>query len=80
MIYDGQLTLNLGGETRRSKNIDLYVLLLEDCVMFLQKQDEKYLLKFHTVSGGLPGNRDDMKNTNANLGCADNNTVMSEKL
>ena len=61
MIYDGQLTLNLGGETRRSKNIDLYVLLLEDCVMFLQKQDEKYLLKFHTVSGGLPGNRDDMK-------------------
>ena len=31
-----QLTLNLGGENRRVKNIELYVLLLEDCVMFLQ--------------------------------------------
>ena len=32
--------------------------------MFLQKQDEKYLLKFHTGSGGIvPGvnNRDDVK-------------------
>ena len=36
LIYDGQLTLNLGGENRRVKNIELYVLLLEDCVMFLQ--------------------------------------------
>jgi len=61
LIYDGQLTLNLGGENRRVKNIDLYVLLLDDCVMFLQKQEEKYLLKFHTVSGGIPGNRDDVK-------------------
>ena len=36
LIYDGQLTPNLGGENRRVKNIELYVLLLEDCVMFLQ--------------------------------------------
>jgi hypothetical protein len=48
LIYDGLLTLNLGGENKRTKNIELHVLLLEECVMFLQKQDEKFLLKFHT--------------------------------
>ena len=48
LIYDGLLTLNLGGENKRVKNIELHVLLLEECVMFLQKQDEKFLLKFHT--------------------------------
>ena len=36
LIHDGQLTLNLGGENKRVKNIELQVLLLEDCVMFLQ--------------------------------------------
>ena len=42
------------GDTRRYKTIDLHVVLLEDCIMLLQKQDDKYLLKFHTsaaVSG-----------------------------
>jgi hypothetical protein len=48
------LTLNLGGENKRIKNIELHVLLLEECVMFLQKQDEKFLLKFHT-GNILPG-------------------------
>ena len=39
LLYDGVLTLHLGGsESRGKKNIELHVLLLEDCVMFLQKQ------------------------------------------
>ena len=33
------------GETKRFKTIDLHVLLLEDCIMLLQRQDDKYLLK-----------------------------------
>ena len=65
LIYDGQLTLNLGGENRRVKNIELYVLLLEDCVMFLQRQDEKYLLKFHTGSNSIVpgGTKDEVQTT-----------------
>ncbi|XP_071744698.1 uncharacterized protein [Lepeophtheirus salmonis] len=47
LIYDGPLTLKLG-DTRRFKTVDLHVVLLEDCIMLLQKQDDKYLLKFHT--------------------------------
>jgi hypothetical protein len=53
LIYDGLLTLNLGGENKRGKNIELHVLLLEECIMFLQKMDEKFLLKFHTGSSEL---------------------------
>ena len=46
LLYDGVLTLHLGGsESKGKRNIELHVLLLEDCVMFLQKQvnfnDEK---------------------------------------
>ena len=68
LIYDGQLTLNLGGENRRVKNIELYVLLLEDCVMFLQRQDEKYLLKFHTGSNSIvPGGTKDEVQTTVGL-------------
>jgi hypothetical protein len=51
LIYDGQLTMKLG-ETKRFKTIDLHVLLLEDCIMLLQRTDDKYLLKFHTSIGG----------------------------
>ena len=47
LIYDGQLTLNLGGENRRVKNIELYVLLLEDCVMFLQVSTTTTLRKYY---------------------------------
>jgi len=35
--------------------IDLHVLLLDDVIILLQKQDEKYVLKFYnmnTASGG----------------------------
>ena len=38
------------GDTKRFKTIDLHVVLLEDCIMLLQKQDDKYLLKFHTTT------------------------------
>lgn len=51
LIYDGPLTMKLG-DTKRFKTIDLHVLLLEDCIMLLQKQDDKYLLKFHTSTFG----------------------------
>ena len=44
LVYDGLLTLKLG-DTKRLKQ--LHVVLLEDCMMLLQKQGEKYLLKFH---------------------------------
>ena len=61
LIYDGPLTMKLG-DTKRFKTIDLHVLLLEDCIMLLQKQDDKYLLKFHTstfgtASVGTQGNK-----------------------
>ena len=39
------------GETKRFKTIDLHVLLLEDCIMLLQRQDDKYLLKVFIASG-----------------------------
>ena len=38
LFFDGLLTLNLAGENKRTKQIVLHVLLLEDCIMFLQKQ------------------------------------------
>jgi len=61
--HDGLLTLNLGGENKRTKDIELHVLLLDDCVMFLQRQDEKYLLKFHTGANSIVpgGTRDEVK-------------------
>merc|ERR1719192_1645167 len=43
------------GDTKRFKTIDLHVVLLEDCIMLLQKQDDKYLLKFHTTTFGTTG-------------------------
>jgi len=49
LIHDGPLSWKLG-DTRRIKTVDLHVVLLEDCIMLLQKQDDKYLLKFHTSS------------------------------
>ncbi len=60
LIHDGPLSWKLG-DTRRIKTIDLHVVLLEDCIMLLQKQDEKYLLKFHTSSAGgaTAGEEDD---------------------
>ena len=53
LIYDGILTMKIG-DTRKIRTIELHVVLLEDCIMLLQKQDEKYILKFHT-STAAPG-------------------------
>eukprot|EP00090_Calanus_glacialis_P005930 TRINITY_DN14639_c0_g1_i1.p1 TRINITY_DN14639_c0_g1~~TRINITY_DN14639_c0_g1_i1.p1 ORF type:complete len:1421 (-),score=247.02 TRINITY_DN14639_c0_g1_i1:1497-5759(-) len=56
LIHDGSLTMKLG-DTKRVKS--LHVVLLEDCMMLLQKQGEKYLLKFHSSSAGqAPGKED----------------------
>lgn len=44
LLHDGLLTMKLG-ESKRVKQ--LTVVLLEDCMMLLQKQGDKYLLKFH---------------------------------
>jgi len=56
LIHDGSLTMKLG-DTKRVKS--LHVVLLEDCMMLLQKQGDKYLLKFHSSSSGqAPGKED----------------------
>lgn len=52
LIYEGSLNWRIGN---RQKLIDLHVLLLKDVIILLQKQDEKYILKFYninTASGG----------------------------
>ncbi|XP_023714771.1 rho guanine nucleotide exchange factor 12 isoform X5 [Cryptotermes secundus] len=52
LIYEGSLNWRIGN---RQKLIDLHVLLLDDVIILLQKQDEKYVLKFYnvnTVGGG----------------------------
>ena len=45
LIYDGMLKMKIG-DTRKIREIELYVLLLEDCIMLLQKQDQKFFLNF----------------------------------
>ena len=47
LIFEGPLVMKLG-DSKRVKS--LHVLLLEDCMMLLQKQGEKFLLKFHSSS------------------------------
>ncbi|KAK2573471.1 Rho guanine nucleotide exchange factor 1 [Acropora cervicornis] len=41
LVYDGDLTWRIS----RTKSVDLHVLLLEDLLILLQKQDDKYVLK-----------------------------------
>lgn len=51
LIYDGPMTLKLG-DTRRFKTVDLHVLLLENCLMLLQKQVQifkNHNLKFKKI-------------------------------
>ena len=45
--HDGVLSLNLGGESKRNKFIELHVLLLDDCVMFLQVRPLYHLDSIH---------------------------------
>ncbi|XP_077985654.1 rho guanine nucleotide exchange factor 11-like isoform X3 [Glandiceps talaboti] len=46
LLHDGPLTWRLG----RAKSIDLHVLLLEDLLVLLQKDDNRYVLKFHSTT------------------------------
>ncbi|KAI5741903.1 hypothetical protein M8J77_000951 [Diaphorina citri] len=49
LIYEGNLQLRIA--TTRQKLIELYVLLLEDIIVLLQKQDDsKYVLKFYNMN------------------------------
>ncbi|XP_046676809.1 rho guanine nucleotide exchange factor 11-like isoform X3 [Homalodisca vitripennis] len=45
LIYEGPLNWRIAN---RPKLIDLHVLLLEDVIILLQKQDDKYVLKFYS--------------------------------
>ncbi|XP_055598943.1 rho guanine nucleotide exchange factor 11 isoform X3 [Uranotaenia lowii] len=49
LIHDGPLTM------KKNPGVQLHGLLFEDMMVLLQKQDEKYLLKYHS-SPGLGGN------------------------
>ncbi len=44
MIHDGQLIWRIG----KTKSIDLQVLLLEDILVLIQRQDDKYV-KIYTI-------------------------------
>ncbi|XP_014249554.1 rho guanine nucleotide exchange factor 11 isoform X3 [Cimex lectularius] len=48
LVYEGSLTWRIANN--RQKSIDLHVLLLDDIIILLQKQDEKYVLKFYNPS------------------------------
>ncbi|XP_055625243.1 uncharacterized protein LOC129767952 isoform X2 [Toxorhynchites rutilus septentrionalis] len=49
LIHDGPLTM------KKNAGVQLHGLLFEDMMVLLQKQDDKYLLKYHS-SPGLGGN------------------------
>lgn len=46
MIYEGLLTWRVA---KGQKNIDLLVLLLDEFIVLLQKADDKYILKNHSI-------------------------------
>lgn len=48
LIHQGNLNLRI---TNKQKLIELYVLLLEDLIILLQKSHEKYLLQFFPSGG-----------------------------
>ncbi|KAK3853373.1 hypothetical protein Pcinc_040087, partial [Petrolisthes cinctipes] len=56
LIYAGNLTWRL---SKGQKNIDLLALLLEDAIVLLQRQDDKYILKNHSIIKNLT--KDDNK-------------------
>lgn len=47
LIHEGTLNWRIAN---RPKLIDLHVLLLEDVIILLQKQDEKFVLKFYSAT------------------------------
>ena len=59
LIYEGALTWRTKGQ----KNVDLHVVLLEEYILLLQKQDDKYVLKFHSIN--YPNSKEDSKCTHS---------------
>lgn len=59
LVYDGPLTWRIS----RTKSIDLHVLLLEDLLILLQKQDDKLVLK--CLSTTFTAGYQDMKTTHS---------------
>ena len=59
LVYDGQLTWRIS----RQKQIDLHVVLLEDILVLLQKQDDKLVLKCQSTN--MVVGKDDTKNTHS---------------
>ncbi|XP_050840327.1 rho guanine nucleotide exchange factor 11 [Serinus canaria] len=53
MIHEGPLAWRVG----KDKSVELHVLLLEELLVLLQRQDERWLLKCHS-KGGLGGTPD----------------------
>ncbi|XP_068204014.1 rho guanine nucleotide exchange factor 11-like [Palaemon carinicauda] len=60
LIYEGPLTWRIA---KGQKNIDLHVLLLDEFIVLLQKADDKYILKNHSINKSL--GKDDNKLTHS---------------
>ncbi|XP_070547722.1 rho guanine nucleotide exchange factor 11-like isoform X9 [Ptychodera flava] len=59
LIHDGPLTWRQG----RAKSVDLHVLLLEDLLVLLQKDDNRYILKCHSTT--TQTGQEQVKNTHS---------------
>lgn len=54
LIHEGPLNWRIGS---RQKFVDLHVLLMEEIIILLQRQDDKFILKYYNVnSGGASSN------------------------
>ncbi|KAK7081943.1 RhoGEF domain [Halocaridina rubra] len=60
LIYEGPLIWRIA---KGQKNIDLHVLLLDEFIVLLQKADDKYILKNHSINKSL--GKDDNKLTHS---------------
>jgi len=54
LVHEGALNWRTGN---RSKQIDLHVLLLEELIILLSRQDDRFLLKFHSLNTPGVGER-----------------------
>ncbi|XP_071806265.1 rho guanine nucleotide exchange factor 11-like isoform X12 [Asterias amurensis] len=59
LLHDGPVTWKLS----KTKVIDLYALLLEDILVLLQKQDDRYIMKCHSTT--VPTQLEEKKNTHS---------------
>ena len=48
MVHEGPVMWKF---SNKGKHVELHMILLEEFIVLLQKQDDKYVLKFHTVTG-----------------------------